>query len=63
VIHLKEAASAAGLGWPFPGVAAISVGPVTSKTLREENWDPAAEAQVSDIPGLVKAVAEYFAAR
>lgn len=63
VTHLKEAATAAGLGWPFPDVAAISVGPVTSKTLREENWEPAAEAQVSDIPGLVKAVTEYFAAR
>jgi uroporphyrinogen-III synthase len=53
---------AAGLAWPFRGVAAISIGPVTSKTLRDQGWEPAAEATVSDIPGLVKAVAEYFAA-
>jgi len=63
VTHLKAAATAAGLGWPFPGVAAISIGPITSKTLGEEGWEPAAEAEVSDIPGLVKAVTEYFAAR
>lgn len=61
VTHLK--AAAAGLAWPFDGVAAISIGPVTSGTLREEGWEPAAEAKVSDIPGLVSAVAEYFAAR
>jgi uroporphyrinogen-III synthase/uroporphyrinogen III methyltransferase/synthase len=62
VTHLKAAAMAAGLAWPFRGVAAISIGPVTSKTLRDQGWEPAAEATVSDIPGLVKAVAEYFAA-
>jgi uroporphyrinogen-III synthase/uroporphyrinogen III methyltransferase/synthase len=61
VTHLKAAALAAGLAWPFGGVAAISIGPITSKTLCEESWNPAAEAQQSDIPGLVRAVAEYFA--
>jgi uroporphyrinogen-III synthase/uroporphyrinogen III methyltransferase/synthase len=63
VTHLKAAARVAGLNWPLAGVAAISIGPVTSKTLREEGWEPAAEAQVSDIPGLVKAVAEHFTRR
>ena len=63
VTHLKAAATAAGLAWPFSGVAAISIGPITSKALREEGWEPAVEAKVSDIPGLIKAVAEYFAAR
>jgi uroporphyrinogen-III synthase len=62
VTHLKTAAAAAGIAWPFSGVPAISIGPITSKTLREKGWNPAAEAQVSDIPGLVKAVADYFAA-
>jgi hypothetical protein len=62
VTHLMAAATAAGLAWPFPGVVAVSIGPITSKTLREEGWAPAAEASVSDIPGLVKTVAEYFAA-
>jgi len=63
VIHLRAAATTAGLAWPFPGVAAISIGPITSKTLCEENWAPAAEAEVLDIPGLVKAVADFFAAK
>ncbi len=62
VTHLKAAATAAELAWPFPGVAAISIGPITSRTLREQGWEPAAEAEVSDIPGLVEAAAEYFAA-
>lgn len=62
VTHLRAAANAAGLVWPFEGVAAISIGPITSKTLREEGWEPAAEAAVSDIPGLVEAVAGYFPA-
>jgi uroporphyrinogen-III synthase len=62
VIHLKAATTAADLDWPLPGVAAISIGPITSNTLREQGWEPAAEAEVSDIPGLVKAVAEFFAA-
>ncbi len=62
VTHLKAAAIAAGVSWPFAGVAAISIGPITSGTLREEGWEPATEAEVSDIPGLVKALTEYFAA-
>jgi uroporphyrinogen-III synthase/uroporphyrinogen III methyltransferase/synthase len=62
VNHLKAAAMAAGLAWPFHGVAAISIGAITSETLREQGWEPAAEASVSDIPGLVKTVAEYFVA-
>jgi uroporphyrinogen-III synthase len=60
VTHLAEAAKAAGLTFPFAGVAAISIGPITSQTLREHNWEPAAEANPSDIPGLVAALAEYF---
>jgi len=60
VTHLAEAAKAAGIAFPFAGVAAISIGPVTSQTLREYNWEPAAEASPSDIPGLVEALARYF---
>lgn len=56
VKHLAEAAGAAGISWPFAGVAAISIGPITSATLRELGWEPAAEANPSDIPGLVAAV-------
>ncbi len=61
VTHLKAAATAAGLAWPFAGVAAISIGPITSKTLHDEGWEPAVEAEVSDVSGLVMAVANYFA--
>jgi uroporphyrinogen-III synthase len=54
--HLAEAASAAGVIFPFPCVPAISIGPITSATLRELGWQPAAEAAQSDIPGLIEAV-------
>ena len=56
VTHLAEAARAAGLAFPFAGVRAISIGPITSQTLRENNWEPAAEANPYDIPGLIAAV-------
>lgn len=61
VTHLEEAASAAGIAFPFPGVAAISIGPITSKTLRDLGWEPAAEATRSDVRGLIQAVAYALA--
>jgi uroporphyrinogen-III synthase/uroporphyrinogen III methyltransferase/synthase len=60
VTHLAEAARAAGMAWPFAGVPAVSIGPITSQTLRDQGWEPAAEAKVSDIPGLVEAVVSLF---
>jgi uroporphyrinogen-III synthase len=60
VTHLAEAAKRAGVAFPFPGVPAISIGPITSKTLREMGWELAAEASVSDIAGLVAAVAQLL---
>ena len=56
VTHLAVAAREAGIAFPFAGVRAISIGPITSQTLRELGWEPAAEASVSDIPGLTAAV-------
>ena len=56
VTHLAEAARQAGAGWPLPHVPAVSIGPITSQTLREHGWEPAAEASPSDIPGLIAAV-------
>jgi uroporphyrinogen-III synthase/uroporphyrinogen III methyltransferase/synthase len=56
VTHLAEAARAAGVAWPFAGVPAISIGPITSQSLRELGWPPAEEANPSDIPGLIAAV-------
>ncbi len=60
VTHLVEAARQAGIGFPIAGVPAISIGPITSQTLREAGWEPAAEASPSDIPGLIAAVAQVL---
>jgi uroporphyrinogen-III synthase len=57
VTHLAAAAEKAGIAFPFAGVAAISIGPITSQTLRDRGWEPAAEASPSDVPGLIQAVA------
>jgi uroporphyrinogen-III synthase len=35
---------------------AVSIGPITSRTMRENGWEPAAEADPHDLPGLVEAV-------
>jgi uroporphyrinogen-III synthase/uroporphyrinogen III methyltransferase/synthase len=56
VTHLAEAARQAGIAFPLPGVAAVSIGPVTSQTLREHGWEPAAEASLSEIQSLIAAV-------
>ncbi len=61
VTHLADAAKAAGIAFPFAGVPAISIGPITSQTLRELNWPPAAEASPHDIPSLIAAVLGIFA--
>jgi uroporphyrinogen-III synthase/uroporphyrinogen III methyltransferase/synthase len=54
--HLAEAARVARVAWPLSGVAAVSIGPITSQTLRDLGWPPATEANPSDIPGLIAAV-------
>ena len=58
--HLAEAARVAGVAWPFAGIPAISIGPITSQTLRELGWEPAAEAVPSDISGLIAAVVQVL---
>jgi uroporphyrinogen-III synthase/uroporphyrinogen III methyltransferase/synthase len=63
VTHLAEAARAAGVPWPLAGVPAISIGPITSQTLRDLGWPPVAEANPSDIPGLIAAVLRVFQRR
>jgi len=60
VTHLAEAARQAGIAFPFAGVRAVSIGPITSATLRELGWEPAAEATVSDISGLIAIVQFVF---
>lgn len=61
VTHLAEVACKAGIAFPPASVPAISIGPITSQTLREVGWPPAAEAVISNIRGLVAAAADYFA--
>jgi uroporphyrinogen-III synthase/uroporphyrinogen III methyltransferase/synthase len=56
VKHLAEAARRAGIAFPLPEVPAISIGPITSQTLRDHSWPPAAEGDASEIPGLIRAV-------
>jgi uroporphyrinogen-III synthase/uroporphyrinogen III methyltransferase/synthase len=58
--HLAEAARAAKVAWPFAAVPAVSIGPITSQTLRELGWPPAVEAVPSDIPGLIAAVVQVL---
>ena len=63
VLHLADAAHVAGLAFPLPGVSAISIGPITSQTLREGGWEPAIEATRSDVPGLVEAAVQLLGGR
>jgi len=56
VEHLADAARAAGVAFPFAGVLAVSIGPITSQTLRGMGWEPAAEAEPHDVAGLIAAV-------
>jgi uroporphyrinogen-III synthase len=60
VTHLAEAARAAGVEWPLAGIPAVSIGQITSATLRELGWEPAIEAEPSDIPGLIVALTQLF---
>ena len=60
VTHLADAARTARIAFPFAGVPAISIGPITSKTLRELGWEPEAEADRHDIPGLIAALQRAF---
>ena len=55
-LHLAEAARLAGIAFPFADVPAISIGPITSRILRDLGWPPAAEGDPSEIPGLIAAV-------
>jgi uroporphyrinogen-III synthase len=67
VRNLAEVAREAGIAFPLTGsaglVKAISIGPVTSATLREFGWEPAGEAGVSDIPALIEAVKQGIGTR
>lgn len=48
--------ASAGIARPPASMKAISIGPVTSQTLRDHKWEPAAEADPHDLVGLVAAI-------
>jgi uroporphyrinogen-III synthase len=50
----------AKLPCPPQGVQAISIGPITSATLRDSGWLPAIEAQPSDVSGIIQAAKKLF---
>lgn len=52
---------ALGLPWPAKMLVA-SIGPITSKTAREQGLEVAIEAKRHDIPGLVEAIRKLFSA-
>lgn len=56
VMHFAETAFRLGIRLPLRGIAAVSIGPISSRTLHELGWEPAAEASPSDIAGLINAV-------
>jgi uroporphyrinogen-III synthase len=49
---------AAMAGRDLSGLRAVSIGPVTSASLRDAGIEPAAEAEPHDVTGLVRAVLE-----
>lgn len=55
VVNFFALLRAAGCERPA-GLKAISIGPITSRTLRECGWEPLAEADPHDVDGLVAAV-------
>src|SRR5690348_2288083 len=50
---------ALGLAWPR-GMGVASIGPITSKTARDNGLKVEIEAKRHDIPGLVDAICKYF---
>ena len=53
---------ALGLPWPAK-MQVASIGPITSKTVREGGLEVAIEARRHDIPGLVDAIRKFFSAQ
>jgi uroporphyrinogen III methyltransferase/synthase len=51
---------ALGLPWPT-GMRIASIGPITSKTIRDQRLKVVIEARRHDIDGLVQAIRELFA--
>jgi uroporphyrinogen III methyltransferase / synthase len=63
VHRFLEAARAAGAGALSPTTRIVSIGPVTSGTLREQGLEPHLEAQAHDVNGVLQALLADVAAR
>lgn len=61
VTNFLDLLRAAGVERPA-ALRAVSIGPITSRTLREHGWEPAAEAAHASIDGLVEACVRSFGA-
>jgi uroporphyrinogen-III synthase len=61
VENFLELLREAGHTEPPKDLPAISIGPVTSKTLRAAGWEPAIEATDHNVDGLVRAALDWFA--
>lgn len=59
VTNFLDLLRAAGMERPT-ALRAVSIGPITSRTLREHAWEPAAEAAHASIDGLVEACVRLF---
>jgi uroporphyrinogen-III synthase len=57
VTNLLALLRAAGVERPEK-MRAVSIGPITTRTLREQGWEAAAEADPHDLEGLVRAVVQ-----
>lgn len=62
VVNFLALLREAGVAAP-DSLRAVSIGPITSRTLREHGWEPAAEADPHDLTGLVNAVVRALHAR
>lgn len=61
VTNFLQLLGVAGIGKRPEGMRAVSIGPITSQTLREYGWEPAAEANPHDLAGLVAATVQALA--
>jgi len=55
VAHFFKLLREAGIDGVPANVQAVSIGPVTSASLREHGWEPTAEARAHDVQGVVEA--------
>ena len=62
VTNFIQLLHAAGYAQRPEGMMALSIGPITSQTLREYGWEPTAEADPHDVTGLVRATVRALAA-